>query len=151
MRLEITSPRDLAVVRRGTVDVRGRVSPSAADVRVMGRPALVSEGSFTVVVPLEPGANVVDVAATARGRRPSLTAFRVRREERVVVPDLSDVDVDEIESTLRAIGLRVELERGGGLLDRFIPSPVAVCEQDPSAAERVTRGTTVRVVVARSC
>jgi len=117
----------------------------------MGRPALVSAGSFTVVVPLEPGANVVDIAATARDRRPALTALRVQRDQRVDVPDLSSVDVDELESTLREVGLRVEVSRGGGFLDRFIPRGLAVCEQEPAAGERVRRGTTVRVVVARSC
>ncbi len=151
VRLEITSPADTATVRRGTVDVRGRVSPTTATVRVLGRPALVSGGAFTVVVPLDPGANVVDVAATARGRRPALRAFRVTREQRVLVPDLEDADVDDLAARLRPLGLGVEVERGGGFLDRFVPRSPGVCEQEPAAGTRVRRGTTVRVVVARAC
>lgn len=151
MRLEITSPSDGATVRRGTIDVRGRVRPSTADVRVLGRPALVSRGSFTVVVPLHPGVNVVDVAASARDRRPALAAFRVTREQRVRVPDLAGVDVDELAATLRPLGLDVEVQEGGGVLDRFLPLAPAVCEQEPEAGTRVRRGATVRVVVARTC
>jgi hypothetical protein len=151
VRLEITAPSDTATVHRGTVDVRGRVTPATATVRVLGRPALVSDGSFTVVVPLDPGVNVVDVSASARGRRSALTAFRVTREQRIAVPDLKDVDVDELESTLEELGLVAVVERGGGILDPFVPSGLGVCEQDPVEGTRVRRGATVRVVVARSC
>ena len=151
VRLEITAPADLATVRRGTVDVRGRVTPASATVRVLGRPALVSEGGFTVVVPLEPGANVVDVAATARGRRPALMAIRVTRDQRVAVPDLVGADEDEARSSLDRRGLEIAVENGGSFFDRFVPQSPAVCEQEPAAGARVPRGTVVRVVVARAC
>jgi hypothetical protein len=48
-------------------------------------------------------------------------------------------------------GLRLEAERGGGLLDPLVPRRLAVCEQSPSADASVRRGATVHVVVARSC
>jgi Glucodextranase, domain B len=151
VRVEITSPSDTATVRRGTVDVRGRVVPATATVRVMGRPALVSGGGFSVVVPLDAGVNVVDVAATARGRRPALAAFRVTRDQRVVVPDLTDVRLDDLEPTLAPRDLSLEVQRADGFLDQFVPSPLGVCEQEPPMGSRVRRGTTVRVVVSRAC
>jgi len=151
VRVAITKPSDRATVRGANVDVRGAVSPGSAEVRVLGRPALVTGGSFTVVVPLDPGTNVIDVAATARGRTPSLTAFRVTREQRVTVPDLGGVELDELEGLLSPLGLRLESEDGGGLLDPLIPRAARVCEQQPAPGSKVRRRTTVRVTVARSC
>ena len=151
VRLEVTAPADTAIVRGGTLDVRGRVSPAGATVRVLGRPAQVSGGTFTAVVPLEDGRNIVDVAATARGRRTALAAFRVTRDERVTVPDLAGVAAGEVERELEPRGLRVDVRRGGGLLDRLLSGDPVVCDQEPAAGTRVRRGRTVRVVVARSC
>jgi len=76
VRLQITAPADEAIVRGGNVDVRGRVTPAVAEATVLGRPALVTQGRFTVVVPLEPGANVIDVIATAPRRKAALAALR---------------------------------------------------------------------------
>src|SRR3954462_1159128 len=53
--LTIAQPGDPATVESGTVDVRGTVEPATAQVRVLGRPASVSGGSFHVAVPLWPG------------------------------------------------------------------------------------------------
>src|SRR3712207_3541710 len=64
--LEVTAPDDLAVVQTDTVVVRGTVRPGAAGVRVMGRSAQVGGGRFSAEVPVQPGANVIDVIATAR-------------------------------------------------------------------------------------
>jgi len=151
VRVEITKPTDQATVRGANLDVRGAVSPARADVRVLGRPARVSGGTFTVVVPLEPAANIVDVVATARGRAPSLTAFRVTREQRVTVPDLGGRRLAELTALLTPLGLRLETESSGGLLDALIPGEPRVCEQQPAGGLKVRRGTTVRVTVARSC
>ena len=68
VRLQVFSPRDLAVIHEDMLEVRGTVSPARADVRVMGIPAASNGGEFDVRVPLVEGANVVDVAATASGR-----------------------------------------------------------------------------------
>jgi Glucodextranase, domain B/PASTA domain len=151
VRLQVTAPADAAIVRGATVDVRGRVSPAGANVWVLGRPAQVSRGAFTAVVPLEHGANVVDVAAAAGGRRAALAALRVTRDERVAVPDLAGVAAGDVERELAPLGLRVEVSRSGGLLDRLLPGEAVVCEQAPAAGARVRRGRTVRVVVARTC
>ena len=55
--------------------------------------------------PLEPGPNVIDVAATARNRSAALTAFRVTREQRVAVPDLVGAGVDDAERATERRGL----------------------------------------------
>lgn len=151
MRLQITAPADAAVVRGGNVDVRGRVTPSVAEVSVLGRPALVTQGRFTAVVPLEPGTNVVDVIATAPRRRPALTALRVTRDVLVAVPALAGVAQDELGAVLEPLGLRADVMRGGGILDVLRPGEVAVCEQEPRAGARVRRGRVVRVLVAKRC
>ncbi|HUR85631.1 MAG TPA: PASTA domain-containing protein [Solirubrobacteraceae bacterium] len=151
VQLTITAPADSALVTGEAVEVRGRVAPSGASVRVLGRPALVSAGTFTIVVPLDPGANVVDVIASAGGRAPALTAIRVTREDRVEVPDLVGTPLSELETELEPLGLKAESERGGGLLDPLIPREQRVCEQDPEPGAKVRRGATVHVVVARDC
>ncbi len=151
VQLTVTEPADSATVPEETVEVRGRVAPTTAEVTVLGRPALVTGGTFSVVVPLEPGANVLDVIASARNRRSALTAIRVTRDERVEVPDLVGTPVSELEDELDPLGLDVETERGGGLLDPLIPREERVCEQDPEPGTKVRRGATVNVVVARDC
>ena len=130
----MTAPSDGAVVRGGTVDVRGSVSPSTADVSVLGRPALVTGGRFTVVVPLRPGVNIVDVAASARTRRPAFAALRVTRDVRVTVPDLLGVAEDDVAARLDALGLEADVTRGGDILDVLRSGEPAVCMQEPRAA-----------------
>lgn len=151
VRLDITSPLDLSTVRASTVEVRGRVKPAGARVRILGRPARVTGGGFAATVALESGANVVDVMATAAGRSPSMAAFRVTRDEQVSVPDLVGIGVDELTDRLDALGLKLDIERGGGFFDEFRGGDPAVCAQDPEAGTRVAPGATVHVVVARSC
>ncbi len=151
VRLEITAPSDGSTVRRGTADVRGSVSPRASAVTVLGRPALVTEGRFTVVVPLEPGINVIDVMATAPRRVPTLTAVRVTRDILVTVPALEGLLEDDLDARLEPLGLRADVERGGGLFDVLRPGEPRVCEQEPEAGARVRRGREVRVVVAKRC
>jgi hypothetical protein len=151
VRLQVSSPVDTALVAGGTVEVRGSVSPRTAQVQVEGRRAQVSGGTFSVSVPLEQGPNVIDVAASARNRAAALTAFRVTRERRVTVPDLTGVDVSDLKGLLARRGLRVVSKRGGGVLDSLVPSGIAACRQSPAAGSDVRRGTTVRVIVARAC
>src|SRR2546423_8210042 len=89
VRLTVTAPLDSETTPGSTVTVRGTVDPPDASVQVRGRPAEVLAGSFTAQVDLDPGANVIDLAATAPRRGPALTAIRVTREMPVTVPDLS--------------------------------------------------------------
>jgi hypothetical protein len=151
--LRVTAPSDMAVVRSESVEVKGTVEPAGAAVMVLGQRAPVSGGgTFSTTVPLEPGANVIDVMATASGRGPALTAFRVTREVPVTVPDLDGKNVADVEDALRGVGLVPEVEQvGAGFLDELLPGDPAVCEQDPSPGTEVRRGTKVHVVVSKSC
>ena len=151
VKLQVSSPSDTALVLGSTVQVTGSVSPSTAQVQVQGRRAQVSGGRFSSEVPLEPGPNVIDVAATARNRSAALTAFRVTREQRVTVPDLVGAGVDDAERRIERRGLSLDRTRGGGFLDSLVPKGLGVCEQEPAAGREVRRGSTVRVVVARAC
>jgi hypothetical protein len=151
VRLQVTAPADGAVVRGDTVDVRGRVSPADAQVRVLGRPALVTRGDFTVVVPLDPGANVVDVAASAGRRTPAFTALRVTRDVTVTVPDLTGFVEDDLAAELDPLGLTASVQRAGGILEALRSGDRVVCEQRPRAGSRVRRGRAVRVLVAKHC
>jgi Glucodextranase, domain B/PASTA domain len=149
--LGVSAPTDDSVVRSETVEVRGTVEPAGAAVSVLGQDAQVRSGTFTAVVALEPGANVIDVIATARGRGPAMTAVRVTRELPVPVPDLGGLTVEEAQERVGEVGLELEVTEGGGLFDDLLPGDPAVCEQDPSPGEEVRRGTTVHVEVQRSC
>jgi Glucodextranase, domain B/PASTA domain len=150
--LTIARPGDTATVDDGTVQVRGTVEPATAQVRVLGRPASVSGGAFSIDVPLEPGANVVDVIATAPRRTPLMTALRVTREILVAVPDLSGKGTDDAQSALEPLGLKLDARRGpDGLIDSLLPGDPKVCSQKPDPDTRVHKGTTVSVVVAKGC
>ena len=81
-----------------------------------------------------------------------LTALRVTREVPVVVPDLGGLEVGCRGGEAGATpAWGADVEHGGGLLEELLPGEPAVCEQDPEAGAKVRRGTTVHVVVAKSC
>ena len=150
--LKVSEPRDMATVRAESIQVRGTVAPAGAAVTVLGQRAAVSGGgTFSATVPLHPGANVIDVMATAQNRGPALTAFRVAREVPVDVPSLEGKSVDEVQDTLSGLGLRPDIEEGGGLLEDLLPGDPSVCTQEPAAGTQVRRGTGVHVVVSKSC
>jgi hypothetical protein len=149
--LDVTKPADMAVVQSDSVEVEGTVEPAGANVRVLGEPADVTGETFRAQVTLHPGANVIDVIATARGRGSAMTAFRVTRELPVEVPDLDGLEVPEVEDRLSEAGLRPQVEERGGLLEDLLPGEPVVCEQDPEPGTEVRRGTTVRVEVSRGC
>lgn len=151
VKLSITTPADTSTVQAESVEIRGKVAPQGADVQVMGRDATVSGGEFSAEVALEPGANVIDVMATARNRGAAMTAIRVGREVPVEVPDLDGLTVEEAQGRIADAGLELEVERGGGLLEDILPGEPGVCEQQPEAGAEVRRGTTVRAVAAKSC
>jgi Glucodextranase, domain B/PASTA domain len=150
--LKVSSPDDMTTVRAESVEVQGTVMPAHAAVLVLGQRAAVSGGgTFSATVPLQPGANVIDVMATASGRGPALTAFRITREVPVIVPELSGKSADEVRAALGDAGLKADIEEGGGLLEDLLPGDPAVCTQNPDAGAQVRRGTSVHVTVSKSC
>jgi hypothetical protein len=151
VKLNVNEPNDMAVVQSDSVEVQGTVEPAGATVRVLGDEAEVSGGTFRAQVALDPGANVIDVIATARGRGTAMTAFRVTRELPVEVPDLDGLQVQEAEDKLSEAGLRPQIDQRGGLIEELLPGEPAVCQQDPEPGTEVRRGTTVRVEVSKSC
>lgn len=151
VRMTVTTPVDTATTRETHLTVRGSVKPPDAAVRVLGRSAEVVAGTFTADVDLDPGTNVIDVAATAPSYGPALTAVRVTREMPVKVPDLSGLSPDEARKRVAALGLELDQQDGGGLFDGLLPGDPGVCEQDPAAGDDAMRGTTVRVLVAKRC
>jgi Glucodextranase, domain B/PASTA domain len=149
--LDVSSPADNTVVRSDTVEVRGTVQPAGAAVMVLGRQADTTAGTFTAEVELQPGANVIDVIATARGRGPAMTALRVTRELPVEVPDIGGLEEAEAKARLEDSGLLLEAIRGGGLFDDLLPGEPAACDQEPEAGTEVRRGTTVHAEFRKSC
>jgi hypothetical protein len=151
VRLALGSPADGTVVRAETVEIRGTVQPRAARVQVLGRDVAVDAGAFRTAVSLEPGANLIDVAASARGRRPDFAVTRIVREVRVPVPDLVGSDADSARQQLEGLGLKARTENGGGFLDPLLPGDPKVCELSPRAGAQVLPGSEVTLRVARSC
>jgi hypothetical protein len=151
VRLEITAPTDAAVVEDGSVEVRGVVHPRGARVLVLGRPAHVARGEFRAVVPLRAGSNLIDVGATARGAAPAWSALRVTREVFVTLPDLIGATRGDAIDQLDALGLRVEVDEEGDLLDELLGGDWIVCASDPPAGTDVRRGASIRLAVSRGC
>jgi PASTA domain/Glucodextranase, domain B len=152
VQMAVSAPSDLAVVREAHVTVKGTVAPARAEVRVLGTPAEVMGGRFTATVPLEPGANVIDVIAEASGREPAMTAVRVTREVTVTVPELVGASEGEARERLEEVGLKIDvLEEPGGFLDELLPGGASVCHQEPRPGQQVRRGTTVSVVISKGC
>src|SRR5215207_1537361 len=149
VQLTLTGPADADVTRSDTVEVRGAVRPARAAVRVLGRDVAVEGGEFRTEVELEPGANLIDVAASAHGRRPDFAALRVVFEARVALPDVVGRDADTAEADLAGLGLEVQAEDAGGLLDPLLPGDPKVCEMDPKAGTQVLPGSAVRLRTAR--
>jgi hypothetical protein len=151
VRLTIESPIDTAVVQGDTVELTGRVTRARAAVQVLGEPARVVGGAFSTDVPLEEGANVIDVAATMPGRSAAFAALRVTYDPRVAVPDLAGVADEEAADRLSALGLDPSRESVGGLLDELRSGERRVCESDPPPGTLVDPGSDVLLRTAKRC
>ncbi len=149
--LTLTAPPDADTTRDERIEISGTVKPASATVQVLGSEVAVEEGRFSTEVALEPGANLIDVAGSARGRRPDFAALRVIREQRVSLPDLVGRDADTAREELEGLGLTVRAEDSGGFFDPLLPGDPAVCAMDPGAGEQVLPGTEVTLQVARDC
>ena len=149
--LTISAPADTAVVRDDEVEVRGRVRPAGATVVVGGRRATVTGREFQVRVPLDEGANVIDVGASADGRAAAFRAIRLTRRVLIEIPELGGDARDDAVDKLEDLGLRPDVDEEGGLLDRFLPARWSVCRTDPEPGAEVDKGARVRVTVSRAC
>ncbi len=151
VRLTVTAPSDATTVRAEGVEVRGTVSPARARVLVRGRRVRVTDGAFAASVPLKEGANVIDVAASARGSASAWSAVRITRRTTVTVPDLAGTEAELAAGELRRIGLRAVVDEAGGLFEPLIGGPWVVCESDPPAGEEVKEGGEVKLSVQKRC
>jgi hypothetical protein len=151
VRLTIDAPADGAVVREDTLELRGRVSPARAAVRVQGEPTPVTGGAFSATVELDEGVNVIDVSAGMAGRSSAFRAIRVTHDPRIAVPDLTGVPEEEAADKLTALGLDPSVDHVGGLFDELRSGDRRVCESDPPAGTRVRPGDEVVLRVARKC
>jgi hypothetical protein len=149
--LKLSAPADAGTVRAEHVHVQGTVSPAGASVQVDGEAARVNGGAFAADVPLAAGTNVIDVTASAPGRRPDADAVRVTRDMRIEVPDLVGQPSTGAADRLAALGLDSREDRRGSFLDRLFGGARQVCETQPPAHALVDKGTTVTLAVARSC
>ena len=149
--LTLTAPDDAGTTRDERIEITGTVKPAGATVQVLGGEVAVEDGRFSTEVALEPGANLIDVAGSARGRRPDFAALRVIREQRVALPDLVGRDADTAQEELEGLGLEVRAEESGGFFDPLLPGDPAVCAMEPGAGEQVLPGTEVTLRVARDC
>src|SRR4051812_11189429 len=131
VRLQITSPRDEAVVRDARIELRGTVRPASATVTVEGRRAAVSGGAFQATVGLAPGTNVVDVMASAGDARPALTAIRIRRRVTVDVPDGTRLVAADASAKLKAPRPQAPIDDQDGIFHSPLPRPPKGCEGDP--------------------
>ena len=151
VRLTIEAPPDTSTVKDDRVEVRGRVSPARAAVKIQGKAAAVTQGAFSATVSLEEGANVIDVNASMPGRSSAFAALRVSYDPRVTVPDLSGVQDDQAANRIESLGLDPDLEAVGGLFDELRSGPRRVCESDPPAGSVVDPGSAVTLKTAKSC
>ena len=148
--LVLTAPADLSSVEAHTITVRGTVVPAGARVLVQGREAEVREGRFSAEVDLVGGDNVIDVQAAAPRRPAAMTAVRVTRLVPVRIPKVEGYPPEDAVDALEAVGLRADI-RETGFFDEILPGSLGVCFTDPPAGEKVRVGTTVAVVVQKSC
>jgi hypothetical protein len=146
--LTLAAPRDGEVVGSRSVVVRGTVSDPVVAVRVQGRRAPVSDGTFAGRVALRRGTTRIRVVASTgsgeriaravavrRGRSPAArgAAFARRRPGRM--PDLLAAPLPEARAVLRGAGIPYRLVR---LADAPLPDRAwAVCATTPAPDARL--------------
>ena len=151
VRLMIEAPPDTSTSKDSTVELRGRVQPARAAVEVGGEAAPVSGGAFSKTVKLEQGMNVIDVSASSPGRSSAFAALRVTYDPRVRIPDVAGKVDEDAAAELEKLGLDVQLDAVGGLLDEFRSGPRRVCETDPPAGAEVDPGSTITLKTRKTC
>ena len=95
---------------------------------------------------------MIDITATAPGRRPATDAVRVERDIRVKVPPLVGMASDDAVAALRKLDLKERVNEGGSWLDRVLGGAMEVCTTLPPAGTLVDPETTVTLETApRGC
>ena len=151
VQLSLTAPRDTGTTREATVLVSGSVVPSTARVIVLGERVAVNGGGFSTSVDLREGSNVIDVGASAPGRRAVWRALRVTRRSLIRMPVLVGQEEDAAKSELADLGLNVQVTNDDDLLDAFRSGPRIVCATNPEAGAQLKAGADVEIVVSRTC
>jgi Glucodextranase, domain B/PASTA domain len=152
LKLRVSSPADGGGTLEPEVRVRGSVGPGAARVLVAGKPVAVRRGSFTALVPVAAGTNVIDVLAGAPRAADAMTIVRVYRQLPVAVPQVAGQDPDVAARQLSQAGLRPRLQGGGGFFQSLLPFvSKQVCSTDPRAGSLLSPGSAVTLRIARFC
>jgi hypothetical protein len=151
VRLKLDVPDDGGQVRADRVEVHGTVTPADAAVQVAGSDAQVDGGEFTATVALQPGGNVIDVTATAPGRRPAADAVRVSRDIRVAVPPVVGLEVGAATAQLKKAGLKASEVDNDSWLERVLGGQVDVCDAQPGAGALVQPHATITLQTSRNC
>lgn len=149
--LSLSSPRNMETTREPSVLVSGTVRPATARVIVLGSRVTVRGGGFSTTVDLREGTNIVDVGASAPGRRAVWRALRVTRRTRVRVPDLLGRTEDEALAAVADAGLEANVRNDDDLIDAFRRGPRIVCAADPAGGVEVVPGSEVELVVSKTC
>ncbi len=149
--LLLTEPRDAETTRAATVLVSGSVTPQTARVLVLGTQVAVGGGRFSTSVDLREGPNIIDVGASAPGRRAVWRAVRVTRRSMVTMPDVAGREEDAARAALEALELDVRVVEDDDLLDAFRRGPRIVCDTDPAAGAELRPGAAVEIVVSKTC
>jgi hypothetical protein len=111
----------------------------------------VSSGSFTTRVPIKPGANVLDVIASAPQARGAMGAVRVYREVLITIPDLGGENPSQAATELTKLGLAPRVQQSGGFFQSLIPGSAQVCQTSPAAGRAVAPGSSIQVLAAKLC
>lgn len=151
VQLALAAPRDTGTTGESSVAVTGTVVPRDARVLVLGERVAVVGGSFSTSVDLREGTNVIDVGASAPGRRAVWRALRVTRRSIVRMPDLLGTDEDEAKATLADLGLDVRVRNDDDLLDALRGGPRVVCTTIPQAGTQLSPSAQVEIVVSKTC
>jgi transcriptional regulator of nitric oxide reductase len=149
--LALTAPGDMGSTREATVEVAGTVVPATARVIVLGERVAVRGGRFSTSVDLREGSNVIDVGASAPGRRATWRALRVTRRSLVRMPVLVGEEEDAARAALADLGLEPQVTNDDDLLDAFRRGPRLVCATVPEAGTELRAGAEVELVVSKTC
>jgi hypothetical protein len=151
LELALAAPRAGEVVRSRSVVVRGTVSGDVAAVRVAGRPARVSAGTFARAVPLSRGPSTLRIVAVGRdgervarsvtvrrGQSPAAVGAAFARRQPGRMPDVLAARLPDARALLRGAGIPVTVIR---LTDARLPEGgLTVCSTQPAPGLALRRG-----------